>query len=343
MPGKKIFCQSLLKIPSASNFSFTGSMLPDYLPIVQVSRPPGDPENCCRVFDVLREEIAQKGVRVGVVKRLGQHSKDIIEDRDNLQSVVSSDLLVVDGQCDLDCAKLYLGHHAGIEKNLGRTSPWFACADISDAVACADTVFNWLTSCMKNTPLWGCVLIGGRSSRMGSPKHLIDGGDGKSWLERSVDLLSSQVARIVISGEGDIPQVLNSLKRIDDLPGLSGPMAGISAVIRQYPFVSWIVMACDMPDITVESIRWIIEQQRPGRLAVIPRNPITDRGEPLYGWYDFRCAPLFDRLAGKGEMRMNKLGQCVGVYNPVIPGNLVGAWRNVNRPEELDRPPRGQS
>jgi len=318
-------------------------MLPDYLPIVHVSRSPGDPESCSRLFDVLLEQIAQKGVRVGVVERFVQQSKDIIEDRDILQSIASSDLLVVSGQCDRDCAKLYLGHHAVIEENLETTSPRFSCSDISDAVACADTVFNWLKTCMKNTPLWGCVLIGGRSSRMGSPKHLIDGGDGKSWLERSVDLLSSQVARIVISGQGDIPPLLNSLKRIDDLPGLSGPMAGISAVIKQYPFVSWIVMACDMPDITVESIRWIIEQQRPGRLAIIPQNPITGRGEPLYGWYDFRCAPLLDQLAGKGEMRMNRLGECVGVYSPVIPGKLVSAWRNVNRPEELDHPPLMQS
>jgi molybdopterin-guanine dinucleotide biosynthesis protein A len=318
-------------------------MLPDYLPIIHMSRSPGDPESCSRLFDALLEEIAQKGVRVGMVERLVQQSKDMIEDGDILQSIVNSDLLVVNGQCDRDCAKLYLGHHAGIEESLERMYPRFTCSDISDAVACADTVFNWLTRCMKSTPLWGCVLIGGRSSRMGSPKHLIDGGDGKSWLEQSVDLLSSQVARIVISGEGDIPQVLNSLKRIDDLPGLSGPMAGISAVIKQYPFVSWIVMACDMPDITVESIRWLIEQRRPGRLAVIPRNPITDRGEPLYGWYDFRCAPLFDQQAGKGEMRMNRLGKCVGVCNPVIPGNLVSAWRNVNRPEELDHPPLTQS
>ena len=318
-------------------------MLPDYLPIVHVSRSPGDPESCSRLFDVLLEQIAQKGVRVGVVERFVQQSKAIIEDRDILQSIASSDLLVVNGQCDRDCAKLYLGHHAGIKENLETTSPRFSCSDISDAVACADTVFNWLKTCMKNTPLWGCVLIGGRSSRMGYPKHLIDGGDGKSWLERSVDLLSSQVASIVISGQGDIPPLLNSLKRIDDLPGLSGPMAGISAVIKQYPFVSWIVMACDMPDITIESIRWIIEQQRPGRLAIIPQNPTTGRGEPLYGWYDFRCAPLFARLAGKGEMRMNRLGECVGVYSPVIPGKLVSAWRNVNRPEELDHPPLMQS
>ena len=36
-----------------------------------------------------------------------------------------------------------------------------------------------------NGPVWGCVLIGGRSRRMGRPKHLIEAG-GCSWLERTV-------------------------------------------------------------------------------------------------------------------------------------------------------------
>ncbi|MEE4167209.1 MAG: NTP transferase domain-containing protein, partial [Desulfocapsaceae bacterium] len=141
--------------------------------------------------------------------------------------------------------------------------------------------------------------------------------------------------RVVISGGGAIPQGIASLTRIDDLPGLSGPMAGISAVMKQYPFVSWLVLACDMPDIAPESINWLVEQRRPGRCAVIPRNPLTGRVEPLYGWYDFRSAPLFEFLAAKGDMRMTSLASCPGVYSPMIPESLAGSWRNVNRPEEL--------
>ena len=314
-------------------------MLPDYLPIIQVSQFHGDEKITNRLLDALREEIAQKGVRVSVVGQLFQHTSDSSVDTRVIEDIISTDLLVVHGPCDKDCAQLVLGHHADIGMIAAATHPRFTCMEISDVAVCADTIFKWLTRCMKSTPLCGCILIGGRSSRMGSPKHLIDERGGKSWLERSVDFLSAHVSNIVISGNGKIPQVLNSLERINDLPGISGPLAGISAVVKQYPFVSWIVMACDMPDVSVESIRWLIDQQRPGRLAVIPHNPLTDRGEPLYGWYDFRCAPLFDSQAVKGEMRMNSLAHCAGVYNPVIPGDLASAWRNVNRPEELDRPP----
>ncbi len=313
-------------------------MLPDYLPIIHVSQFHGDEKIRNLLLDGLCKEIAKKGVRVSVVERLVQYTRGGRVDNGVIENIASTDLLFVHGRCDKDYAQLILGQHLDTTVNKAAAYPRFTCPEASETTVCAGAIFRWLERCMNTTPLWGCVLIGGRSSRMGSPKHLIDGGDGKSWLERSVDFLSAQVSEIVLSGNGDIPLILDSLERIDDLPGISGPLAGISALHKHNPFVSWIVMACDMPDISVESLRWLIDQRRPGRLAIIPHNPLTGRGEPLYAWYDFRCAPLFDAQATKGEMRMNSLVHCEGVYNPVIPGDLVRAWRNVNRPEELDRP-----
>lgn len=313
-------------------------MLPDYLPIIHVSQFHGDEKIRNLLLDGLRKELAIKGVRVSVVERLTQYTREGGVDSGVIETIANTDLLFVNGRCDKDCAQLDLGQRLDTAVNEAAAYLRFTCPEASETTVCADTIFRWLQGCMNDTPLWGCVLIGGKSSRMGSPKHLIKGGDGKSWLERSVDFLSAQVSNIVISGNGEIPLELDSLERIDDLPGRSGPLAGISAVLKQKPFVSWIVMACDMPDISVESLRWLIDQRRPGRLAVIPHNPQTGRGEPLYAWYDFRCAPLFDVQAAKGAMRMNSLSHCAGVYNPVIPGDLVRAWRNVNRPEELDRP-----
>ena len=218
-------------------------MIPDYLPILQVSQFRGDGKICTRLLDALRQEIAQKGVRVSVVGRLVQHTSDTSVDARVIEDIISTDLLVVNGPCDKDCAQLVFGHHADIGMNAATTHPRFSCLEISDVAVCADTIFKWLIRCMKGTPLYGCILIGGRSSRMGSPKHLIESGGEKSWLERSVDFLSAHVSNIVISGNGEIPQALNSLERINDLPGISGPLAGISAVVEHYPFVSWIVMA----------------------------------------------------------------------------------------------------
>ena len=310
-------------------------MLPDYLPIVCLKQSCGDQTMRSQLFEMLREKLAEKGVRIGVLKQLFHHPEHEKTDQDIIERIAGCDLLVIDGHCAAGRAELVLGQHLIGGQEGEADYPRFSCPSLAEIPLCAETIFNWLIGSMEHTPLWGCVLIGGKSSRMGSPKHLLAGAAGTSWLEQTLGLLSSQVSRVVISGAGDIPPQIGQFARVDDLPGVFGPLAGISAVFRQYPLVSWLVMACDMPDITVESVRWIVEQRRPGRCAVLPLNPITNRIEPLYGWYDFRSAPLIESLIDRGEMRMNRLGRCPGIYCPVIPANLVAAWRNVNRPEEL--------
>ena len=67
-------------------------------------------------------------------------------------------------------------------------------------------------------PVWGCVLIGGRSRRMGRPKHLIEAG-GCSWLERTVTLLGYCVERVVIAGPGDVPATLAGTEHLADAAG----------------------------------------------------------------------------------------------------------------------------
>ena len=336
------FYHNLHNPPFVFNFAGNAQMLADYLPIINVHQFQHDRQRKAELFSALCKEISRRGGRVGVAHQLTLSADGKHLDNSTIQNLVSNDLLAITGHCDLDCARLYLGVHLTVSNHRGGGQPCFVCTDISEVVACTDALFSWLAGCMQRTPVWGCILIGGRSSRMGHPKHLLDSGEGTSWLERSVEVLTSQVTNIVLSGGGKIPAALDSLERIDDIADRSGPLAGISAVVKAYPFVSWIVMACDMPDITIESIKWIIAQRKVGRLAVIPYNRVTGRIEPLYGWYDFRSAPLLESLAVKGEMRVHRIGQCHGVFKPVIPGRLAGAWRNVNRPEDINpTPPSG--
>jgi len=90
---------------------------------------------------------------------------------------------------------------------------------------------NLIAEKWRQTPIWGCVLIGGRSSRMGQPKHLLL-QEGTTWLERAVSKLTAKVEQVVISGSGSIPASLTDLSRVPDAPGLAGPLAGILAVMR---------------------------------------------------------------------------------------------------------------
>ena len=112
-------------------------------------------------------------------------------------------------------------------------------------------------------------------------------------------------------------------------------MAGIGAVMKSHPLSSLIVVACDMPDISSDSIEWLLLQRRPGKVAVIPRSRVTGGSEPLFAWYDFRSAVLISELIAEGLFGLHKICRFERVLEPEIPEKLCRAWRNVNYPEDL--------
>ena len=185
-------------------------------------------------------------------------------------------------------------------------------------------------------PVWGCVLIGGRSRRMGAPKHLIE-MDGRVWIEQTVAIMRQQVAEVVIAGAGTLPPSLANVQRVDDILGLAGPLAGILAAFRSYPQVSWLVVACDLPDMQEAALQWLLDCHRPGVVAVMPELAGDGRIEPLLAYYDQSCLQLLEAMAASGQRRMNRLQAAAGVITPQPPLHLRGCWRNVNTPEELVR------
>ena len=90
------------------------------------------------------------------------------------------------------------------------------------------------------------ILVGGVSSRMGTPKHLST-RDGRTWLDAIVETVSPLVRRLVLVGEAKGPPNLRGLQRLDDVSGVRGPLAGILTVLRHDPSAAWLVVACDLP------------------------------------------------------------------------------------------------
>jgi molybdopterin-guanine dinucleotide biosynthesis protein A len=188
----------------------------------------------------------------------------------------------------------------------------------------------------EQAPVWGCILIGGKSSRMGRPKHLIR-EDKKTWAERAVDTLSPHVEQVVLSGSGEIPASLSSLPRIFDAPGLAGPLAGILSVMRWQQTVSWLVMACDQPDVQAESLEWLLAQRKPGIQAVLPDLLGNGHLEPLLAWYDFRCRSQLELIAAAGSLRISRLANQAGVCHFQPPEHLHSSWHNINTPDQIIR------
>ncbi|MGL1931556.1 MAG: molybdenum cofactor guanylyltransferase [Desulfotalea sp.] len=193
-------------------------------------------------------------------------------------------------------------------------------------------IYNQILTCWLEKPLYCCILIGGKSSRMGQPKHLIKGCDEKTWLERTAELASALVDKVVLSGRGDIPVSLQHLDRIADVEGVGGPLSGVMACFRSHPEASWLVLACDMPLVTEDSISWLLSKRRLNRWGVVPN---SDGPEPLFACYENVCKQMFEQLVTEQKLKIRLIVNSPRIYEPIIPEQLLVAWSNINTPESI--------
>jgi len=246
------------------------------------------------------------------------------------------DIILVAGETAFKLPVFRLQQGIGTEARLreaGRLIHLLDCtADISLS---ADSVVDLLGKITTRVPVWACVLIGGRSSRMGRAKHLLDAPGGLTWLERTVGILQPFVERVVLSGSGQVPQSLQNLVRLPDIPGVAGPLTGILSAMRWQPDVSWLLVACDMPSLSAEALNWLIHSRRPGSWGTVPRRSPASHVEPLLAHYDSRCRALFEHILTSGSHRIGDVARDEKIATPVIPGQLIAAWDNINTPEEL--------
>ena len=184
------------------------------------------------------------------------------------------------------------------------------------------------------TPVYGCVLIGGKSNRLGTPKHLLE-VEGNTWLDRTVEILRQVTDQTVIVGDGDLPASLQDCIRLQDVPGIDGPMAGILAAMRWATQASWLVTACDLPNLSVEALRWLLKTRRPDVWATLPKLSNKTHVEPLLAHYDFRSRGLLEELARERKFSLNSLADNSNVLTATPPPELTSAWSNINTPEQL--------
>lgn len=106
------------------------------------------------------------------------------------------------------------------------------------------------------SPLFGLLLAGGRSTRMGRNKaSMVIGADGLNQGQRAVQGLLPVCQKVFLSlrDAQTAPEGCEHLEIVRDNPSISGPLAGILAAFEREPDAAWLVMACDLPFVTPRS------------------------------------------------------------------------------------------
>ena len=287
----------------------------------------GGSESLRRHFlDKLQDDLGLYHLYVGVAQKTDPHCFELFS------LVQQYDLVIVECQVDFPIHKIYLESPRRVHKD---DMIWHGEDSMERFI---ENLLKKLEYIALQVPVWACILIGGRSSRMGQPKHLLrrPGGSGESWLERTVRLVEPLVEGVVVSGKGELPGPVKHLPRLPDIPGVAGPLTGVLSAMRWQPGMSWLVIACDMPFISESAINWLLEgHSRPGCWGRLPRLPDSDFCEPLFAWYNGRTHHLLEEQFLTGNLRVGKIASHIKIDNPIIPERLRSAWQNVNTPEQL--------
>lgn len=151
-------------------------------------------------------------------------------------------------------------------------------------------------------PIYGLLLVGGESRRMGRDKALLSYHSETTQLERTAALLKSVCARTFISQREDQEYAPPAGTAIihDSVDGMQGPLCGILSAMHRHPEAHWLVLACDLPNLETAALQKLIcaFQERPPELTAY-RSTHDGLPEPLCALYPAGSARELQTLAEK--------------------------------------------
>lgn len=175
----------------------------------------------------------------------------------------------------------------------------------------------------------GLILIGGKSSRMGTDKSLLN-YHGLSQREYLFQLLDTFCSEVYFSSRQE--QGLSENVIIDTLA--SGPASGILSAFEYNPETAWLVLACDMPLVSEEYLRILTRHRDSEKMATAFYNPEINAPEPLITIYEPKAYPLLSDYIKAGHKSPKVFLQSNDVQ--LIEIEDKGFLKNVNTREEFD-------
>jgi len=187
---------------------------------------------------------------------------------------------------------------------------------------------------MTRCDVYGLVLAGGESRRMGRDKALLQ-RDGRSQLAHMVELLGAHVDRVFVSTRPDQQeeperrQFAQIVDRYDDM----GPLAGVLSAMDTHPDVDWLVAACDLPNIDDETLDHLLAQRSHTHPFTAYVSSHDGLPEPLCAVWRAGTADLIRDFVAQGIRCPRKIliRSNTHILEQVDPASLD----NVNTPDDL--------
>jgi len=177
-------------------------------------------------------------------------------------------------------------------------------------------------------PLYGLILSGGRSIRMGEDKSAISyHGNTQTTYLYNILAKFTQETYVSCRAEQKNNSHLSPYPNIDDRFVGFGPTGGILSAFQKHPNAAWLVVACDMPFISSEAIFDLIKRRNPYKLATCFLNEEKNWPEPLCAIYEPKAALKLGQFLAMGKpcprkVLMNSNIQSLRAVDQKILGNV---------------------
>ena len=183
--------------------------------------------------------------------------------------------------------------------------------------------------------LYGLILAGGKSTRMGQDKSLLQ-YFGRPHQDVLYEMAEAFCERTFLSVRKDQYDPESQTEVVLDEDQFRGPFNGLLSAHNRFPDVAWLVIACDLPFINSTTLSQLVEARDATRLATAMATRASGLPEPLAAiWEPEALARALDYLPNADSSCPRKflLQQDIKLVHPDSDDVLI----NANHPEDLEK------
>ncbi|WP_343689910.1 NTP transferase domain-containing protein [Chitinophaga sp.] len=174
--------------------------------------------------------------------------------------------------------------------------------------------------------LYGLILCGGRSLRMQQDKSQLDYHGLPQWqyLYQLLAPLTDQVylsCRVDQQLDTDLPVIVDSVEE-------AGPATGILSAFKAFPGRAWLVLACDLPLVSAQSLSLLVSKREVNKEATAFISSFKQSPEPLMTIWEIAGLKRLDAEKGCPRKTLMKADIAL-IENPFAIEQF-----NANTPEE---------
>jgi molybdenum cofactor guanylyltransferase len=148
--------------------------------------------------------------------------------------------------------------------------------------------------------LYGLVLMGGQSSRMGRDKSGIVYHD-KPQCEHLTDLLARFCENVYWSVNQQQYDALTYPQMLLDTYPQAGPLGGLLTALGTYPEAAWLVVPCDLPNLDAATLGTLVTGRNPQAVATAFWDSDHSGPEPLVSLWESAAGRLLRDFFEKGN------------------------------------------